>query len=293
MILKVSEEGKIIKEYLLDNGFSTSQIRTLKKTENGIRVNGEPSTVGRLLKRDDILELKTEDKSPTQIEQSKIELEILYEDEDIICINKPKGMQTHPHRNTAPTLANAFMYKYPSLVFRPISRLDKNTSGIVLVAKNRYAANLLAKEISDGNIHKTYIALLDGVPNENEGIIDAPIARKEGSIIERCISENGKRAITEYKVLSSRNGKSLVKACPKTGRTHQLRVHFAHIGCPIHADGIYGTDADDCKGHLLHACELSFIHPIKKERISVSAPLPKEFSELCEKYDLDYSKKNL
>ena len=173
MILTVTDGGKIIKEYLLDSGFSTSQIRTLKKIESGITVNGEPSTVGRLLKAGDILELKTEDDSPTPVEPADIPLDILYEDDDILCVNKPKGLATHPHGQHTKTLANAFVYKYPTLVFRPVSRLDANTSGIVLIAKNRYVSNLLASEISCGSIKKTYIAILDGIPPEKAGQLRA------------------------------------------------------------------------------------------------------------------------
>ena len=169
MKITVTEDGKIIKEYLLDNGFSISQIRTLKKTENGITVNGEPSTVGRLLKNGDILELNTEDACPTPVEPADIPLDILYEDDDILCVNKPKGLATHPHGQHTKTLANAFVHKYPTLVFRPVSRLDANTSGIVLIAKNRYVSNLLASEISCGSIKKTYIAILDGIPPEKAG----------------------------------------------------------------------------------------------------------------------------
>lgn len=286
MILTVTDGGKIIKEYLLDSGFSTSQIRTLKKIESGITVNGEPSTVGRLLKNGDILELKTEDASPTPVEPADIPLDILYEDDDILCVNKPKGLATHPHGQHTKTLANAFVYKYPSLVFRPVSRLDANTSGIVLVAKNRYASNLLASEISCGSIKKTYIAILDGIPPEKAGTINAPIARKAGSTIEREVSENGKEAITDYSVLAVGGGHALVEAHPRTGRTHQLRVHFAHIGCPIHGDGIYGRDADDCTGQCLHAERLSFTHPTTKKRIEVFAPPPQEFAALCEKYGM-------
>lgn len=286
MILTVTDGGKIIKEYLLDSGFSTSQIRTLKKIESGITVNGEPSTVGRLLKNGDILELKTEDASPTPVEPADIPLDILYEDDDILCVNKPKGLATHPHGQHTKTLANAFVFRYPTLVFRPVSRLDANTSGIVLVAKNRYASNLLASEISCGSIKKTYIAILDGIPTEKTGTINAPIARKAGSTIEREVSENGKEAITDYSVLAVGGGHALVEAHPQTGRTHQLRVHFAHIGCPIHGDGIYGRDADDCTGQCLHAERLSFTHPTTKKRIEVFAPPPQEFAALCEKYGL-------
>ena len=284
MILTVTDGGKIIKEYLLDSGFSTSQIRTLKKIESGITVNGEPSTVGRLLKAGDILELKTEDDSPTPVEPADIPLDILYEDDDILCVNKPKGLATHPHGQHTKTLANAFVFRYPTLVFRPVSRLDANTSGIVLIAKNRYVSNLLASEISCGSIKKTYIAILDDIPPEKAGTINAPIARKAGSTIEREVSENGKEAITDYSVLAIGDGHALVEAHPRTGRTHQLRVHFAHIGCPIHGDGIYGSDADDCKGHVLHAERLSFTHPTTKKRIEVFAPPPQEFAALCEKY---------
>lgn len=286
MILTVTDGGKIIKEYLLDSGFSTSQIRTLKKIESGITVNGEPSTVGRLLKAGDILELKTEDDSPTPVEPADIPLDILYEDDDILCVNKPKGLATHPHGQHTKTLANAFVFRYPTLVFRPVSRLDANTSGIVLIAKNRYVSNLLASEISCGSIKKTYIAILDGIPTEKTGTINAPIARKAGSTIEREVSENGKEAITDYSVLAVGGGHALVETHPQTGRTHQLRVHFSHIGCPIHGDGIYGRDADDCTGQCLHAERLSFTHPTTKKRIEVFAPPPQEFAALCEKYGL-------
>lgn len=289
MKITVTEDGKIIKEYLLDNGFSTSQIRTLKKTENGITVNGEPSTVGRLLKKGDVLKLKTEDTCPTPVEPADIPLDILYEDDDILCVNKPKGLATHPHGQHTKTLANAFVFKYPTLVFRPISRLDANTSGIVLIAKNRYVSNLLASEISCGSIKKTYIAILDGIPPEKAGTINAPIARKTGSTIEREVSENGKEAITDYSVLAVGGGHALVEAHPQTGRTHQLRVHFSHIGYPIHGDGIYGADADDCRGQTLHASALSFIRPTTGERITVTAPPPQEFIDLCGKYGLKYN----
>lgn len=288
MKMTVSEDGKIIKEYLLETGFSTSQIRTLKKLENGIAVNGEPSTVGRLLKKGDILELKTEDEAPTGIEPENLPLDILFEDEYLLCLNKPKGMMTHPaHGHLTNTLANAFVFKYPTLVFRPISRLDTNTSGIVLVAKNRYISNLLASEISCGDIKKTYLAILDGIPKEKTFTVDAPIAKKADSIFEQEISDLGKTAITDISVLAVGNGKALVAASPRTGRTHQLRVHFSHIGCPIHGDGIYGKDADDCTGQCLHAAHLSFTHPITNRRTDISAPLPPYFRSLCGKYDLN------
>ena len=149
-------------------------------------------------------------------------------------------------------------------------------------------SNLLASEISCGSIKKTYIAILDGIPPEKAGTINAPIARKTGSTIEREVSENGKEAITDYSVLAVGGGHALVEAHPRTGRTHQLRVHFSHIGCPIHGDGIYGADADDCKGHVLHARQLSFIHPRTNERITVTAPPPQDFVDLCGKYGLKH-----
>ena len=148
-------------------------------------------------------------------------------------------------------------------------------------------SNLLASEISCGSIKKTYIAILDGIPPEKAGTINAPIARKTGSTIEREVSENGKEAITDYSVLAVGGGHALVEAHPQTGRTHQLRVHFSYIGCPIHGDGIYGADADDCRGQTLHASALSFIHPRTNERITVTAPPPPYFRTLCEKYVLN------
>lgn len=253
MQIKISSEydNKTIKDFLKSNDYSSNLIKHLKSMSDGIMLNGSHATVRRVLKENDILSLKTEDtESNPLIVPTQMPIEILYEDDDILAVNKPHGIPTHPsHGHFEDTLANglAFLFeqRHTHMIFRAINRLDRGTSGVVLTAKNSLAADKLSKLMKSGKIRKKYIAVVNGMPPEKFGIIDNPIRRVSDSVITREVCEVGtldsKPAITEYTLIKSYKYCSLVEARPLTGRTHQIRVHLSYLGCPIAGDWLYGT----------------------------------------------------
>jgi 23S rRNA pseudouridine1911/1915/1917 synthase len=222
------------------------------------------------------------------IEPVDIPIEILYEDDEVVAVNKGAAMPTHPsHNHHNDTLANALAWRYKQMgipfVFRAVNRLDADTSGIVLVARNRMAAFKMSNELSSGNISKRYIAVLDGVLEHREGSITAPIRRKSDSIILRecCREGEGDYARTDYTLLCENGTFCAVEARPITGRTHQIRVHFAHIGLPLVGDYLYGKEGQcGMKRHALHAYKLSFNRPSDGKRIELTADMPEDIKTL-------------
>ena len=292
VIYKISaeENGKTVKDILRYGvGLSLAFTKQLKFLDNGIMLNGERVTVRKIVHEGDLLFLAAEDVQKEGIlTPTPLPLDIVYEDEYIVLPNKSADMPTHPsHNHRGDTLADALAYKYQEeglpFVFRAISRLDRNTSGILLIAKDRISASRLSQAMKDGNITKKYIAILNGELDADEGTIDTYIKREAESIIFRKVcgfDEGGDRAITKYTVLARKNGYSLVLASPITGRTHQLRVHFAHIGAPILGDDMYGEASPLINRHALHAMSLSFEHPRTQEKITVCAPPCEDMSKL-------------
>lgn len=211
-----------------------------------------------------------------------------YEDDYLLILNKPAGMLVHPTvKEDGYTLYNYveryFNYKYdesdrPGL--HPVLRLDRNTSGLVIFAKQPFVQTALSKPDA---VKKEYLALVQGKLPQKEGSLDFPIARKPGSIIERCVSPDGKTCRTDYKVLKEFNlaNESLVEVRLHTGRTHQIRVHFSHIGCPLWHDNLYGTPGPQMR-HGLHAFKISFIHPVTKKKLEISCDLPKDLKKAME-----------
>ncbi len=281
----ITRKDKTVKEIVFGElGLSRGQVVSLKNND-GIRVNGCHVTVRYRLSEGDILELKLEDVEDninTRIPPVDIPIQILYEDDDVICINKPSGMPTHPsHNHHTDTLANALVYYYSQkgipFVFRAVNRLDRETSGVVLVAKNRAASAKLSKSLQDNKFEKVYNAVVCGTPREEQGRIIAYISRKEGSIIFRKASDTGtasEYAETYYEIIERYGDHSLLKVKPITGRTHQIRVHMQYIGNPIFGDGLYGVES--CEGLMLHASSLSFPLP-SGEMLTVNAPIPDRF----------------
>lgn len=277
--------GRTVKEYLFsDLGLSRAQVCSLKN-RCGIRVNSSSVTVRYLLMEGDILELDLEDREEdknTAIEGVYHELDILYEDDDVICVNKLSGMATHPsHNHHGDTLANALVYYFSKkdipFVFRAVNRLDRETSGVVLVAKNRQAAYKLSDSLQKGMFKKEYYALVCGIPENEKGEIEKYIVRREDSIIFRRTADTGKEseyAKTVYEITEVYSSHALLRVSPITGRTHQIRVHLSSIGHPIYGDGLYGEE--DEKGLMLHASSLEFPLPSGKV-IKVCAPLPERF----------------
>lgn len=271
--------GRRIK-YLLRNhmGLSAALVKRLKNTSGGILLDGESVYVDRQVTRGQVLELNIVDTASDNIEPKDIPLDIIYEDEDIIVLNKPRAMPTHPSQNHHDdTLANGVMYYFREcdFTFRVITRLDRDTSGVVLVAKNPLSAQILSDDIKNKKILKEYIAVVNGVPNPSEGTVCAPIKRAEGSAILRCVARDGKEAVSEYTLERTSGDISLVRLRPLTGRTHQLRVHMSHIGTPIYGDDLYGAPQVG-EATRLHCASVSFEHPVTKIPLTLTAPVPED-----------------
>ncbi len=256
-------------------GFSDRLITGLKKGNN-ILLNGKKEYVVKIVEKGDILTIILPENPSENIIPEDIPLEILYEDDDILAVNKPYDMPTHPsHGHFTGTLANAVMHYFRNIpfTFRAVTRLDRDTSGVVIIAKNAPSHNTLSKFLASGEFQKEYLALTCGIPQEKEGIIDAPIAREMHGAIKRCINPLGKKAVTYYKVIEEKDDYALVSLLPKTGRTHQLRLHLAHIGTPIYADFLYGKEVPDERTRL-HCKRVTFPHPFTNEIIEITAPCP-------------------
>ncbi|MBQ8440470.1 MAG: RluA family pseudouridine synthase [Clostridia bacterium] len=299
IVIDGTQSGKCLRQYLkVDLRFSIKMMKYLKYRPDGILVNGERRTVRYILQSGDILELATEDsESSPKLRAVDLPLEILYEDDDLVVPLKPANMPTHPsHDHYDDTVANALAYRYEKsqtpFVFRPINRLDRNTSGLLLIARHKAAAGILTKSMQEGRIQKTYLAILDGEMTQREGRIDACLHRTAKSIIVREVcspdTPDADPSLTLYRVLAVGNGHSLVEATPVTGRTHQLRVHFSHLGFPITGDDLYGTPSDAIDRHALHARNLNFPLPSTDESITLSAPLTRDFAALLKRYFPDH-----
>ena len=274
------EEGMKIGDFLRKKGCSRHVIVHLKKTENGILLNKEWAYVGQVLKANDQLEIRIlEEASSEQIVPRQLPLDIIYEDEDLLVINKPADMPIHPSINNYDnTLANALMWYYQekkeAFVYRCINRLDRDTTGLLIVAKNMLSGGILSDMSKRREIHREYLAIAEGKVPE-EGVIDAPIARKEESVIERCVDfEKGDPAVTHYWRMDYRNGYSLVRLKLETGRTHQIRVHMKYLGHPLTGDYLYNPDYRILNHQALHSWKLEFRHPITGEQMHFAAEPP-------------------
>ncbi len=273
-----SKIKSILKQKL---GISAAVLTKLKQTPEGILLNGKSVFATQTVNKGDVITITLSDESSPNIVPSHIPLDIIYEDEDILAVNKPRNMPCHPSQNHHDdTLANGVMhyYKEKDFTFRVITRLDKDTSGIVLIAKNKISASILSDHMLNGKIYKEYVALCHDAPKDTKGTIDAPIARKEGSTIMRVVDPSGKRAVTEYEVIKSIENCSLIRINPMTGRTHQIRVHLSHIGCPIYGDDMYGSPI---KNELtrLHCRQIRFNHPMTRKELTIEAPIPEDMKK--------------
>lgn len=283
-IISKQNENISIKEFLKKENISSNLLKRLKKIPNGIQVNGKHENVNYILKENDVLLLASNDFYDDEnkyLEPLNIPLEIIYEDENLTVINKPSNMPTHESlNNRGNTLANALRYRYldKPYVFRATNRLDKDTSGVVITANNQYYASLLSGKIKKGEIRKEYIAVIKG-RLEGEGIIDAPIDRIEKSIIKRVVRQDGEVAITKYKSIASTDEISVVSLMPVTGRTHQIRVHLAHIGHPIIGDELYGESSEYINRQALHCLKMDV-----KDIGCFFAPLPSDIRALIRNY---------
>ena len=279
-------DGSCLLSFLKDKKYSSQVITHLKRTENGIMLNGIWGRVRDLLHTGDTLEISiVETTGSENIVPSALPLDIVYEDDDFMVINKPANMPIHPSQgNYDNTLANAIAYHYAQkgipFTYRCINRLDRDTTGLLILAKHMYSASLLSDMVQNRDIHREYLAIATGIV-PSEGIIEAPIGRVDGSTIERQIDmENGDYACTHYKRLLYNKGYSLVSLKLATGRTHQIRVHMKHIGHPLPGDFLYNPDYSVIHRQALHSYRLQFSHPITNKKMEFIAPLPEDMNSI-------------
>ncbi|MBQ2877047.1 MAG: RluA family pseudouridine synthase [Clostridia bacterium] len=265
--------GRSVKDFLLRGGISVTLLKKIKY--GGIMLNGAEVTVRAILKEGDVLKITAPKERSEGIPPMDIPLRIAYEDEYFLAVDKPRNMPTHPSKgNSLPTLANAVMgYFGGDFVFRSVNRLDRDTSGLVIIAKDQMSAGALSESMKRGEFRKYYECIVEGIPSPTEGVIDAPIMRESEGSIKRIVHEDGKRAVTEYKTISTEGGRAKLRIRLHTGRTHQIRVHMAHIGHPLVGDFLYGVDGDD---FYLRCVEIDLPHPKSGEMICIKAEV------LCE-----------
>ncbi len=271
----VADESCTVEELLLKKGVSKRLMKKLKALPDGITKDGEQiRTVDTVFTGESVLISLKDEK--TLVPNPDLSVKVLYEDDDIVVFDKPYNMPVHPsilHRTDS--LGNFFANGYPGISFRPLNRLDKDTTGACAVAKNAYSANLISK-----SLNKVYIAAVCGYIT-GAGKINLPIARLDGSIIKRTVSDSGQSAVTNYETIShSRDNRyTLLRITLETGRTHQIRVHFSALGFPLAGDDMYGGDLTDINRQALHCSEISFISAIGEE-INVKSPIPSDIDSL-------------
>ena len=277
IVLQVSKQAKLEDFLIKDAGVSKRLISRLKRTENGITRNGSLIRTIDTVNTGDIVILQFQD---TKILEPNFRLcvPIAFENENLVVFDKPVGTPVHPSiKHQGDTLGNFFAAKYPDITFRPVNRLDRDTSGLCIIAKNAFAAAAL-----QNSVKKVYYAVVTGYI-DGEGIIDVPIAREKDSIIKRTVRQDGQRAVTHYKAIKSGKKYSLIEIKLETGRTHQIRVHFAYIGHPLAGDDLYGGSTEDICCQALHCGLLCFREPLTGKEITVTSPLRDDIQKLIEK----------
>ena len=294
MFLEYVVDNKYInlKEILkLEFGMSERLILKLK-TNKRIYINNDISNINTKINLNDKIRIDFDfNEDNSNIIPKKMDLDIIYEDDYYIVLNKPAGIPVHPSKLYYDnSLSNGLKHYYDNIglkkKIRPVNRLDKDTSGIVIFAKNAYIQECLIKQMKCKKFIKKYIAICEGKFKNKNGTINLPIARKDNSIIERCINQSGDTAITHYNVLKTTNDLSVLECILETGRTHQIRVHLSSIGHPIISDTLYGNKSTLIGRQALHAYKVNFIHPIFKRDVIYSLSLPDDFKKICNKLSI-------
>lgn len=275
-----------IKEVLKAHFQISDKLLTKLKKNKKIYLNDKSVYVTEPIKLNDKIEVYIDfEETSDNIVPIKMDLSIIYEDDSILVIDKPAGIPVHPSQNHyTNSLSNGVKFYFNEInlnkKIRPVNRLDKDTTGLVIFAKNEYIQETLVRQMKSNIFKKEYIAILEGNLDIEKGIIDAPISRKPGSIMEREISETGEIAISHFELIKNSKEYCIVKYTLETGRTHQLRVHSKHIGHPILGDTLYGKSSPLITRQALHAYKISFIHPLTKENLTLEASIPKDIKEL-------------
>ena len=291
-IVSSEEKGKRLDSYIASICNDITRTSAERMIKNGeILVNDKTQKAAYKINEGDIITIQKSEPKEIEIKAQDIPIEIIYEDNDIIVVNKPKGMVVHPaNGNPDGTLVNAIMAKCKNSLsgiggeIRPgiVHRIDKDTSGLLIIAKNDTAHVNMSEQIKNHEVKKTYIALVRGVIKENEATIDMPIGRSTSDRKKMAVNRNGKNAVTHIKVIKRYEKYTLVEVNIETGRTHQIRVHLSHIGYPIIGDYTYSNGKNEfgVEGQCLHAKSLEFMHPITGKEMKLEAPLPQYFQEI-------------
>ena len=295
--VKKEETGKRLDSYIASKKEDITRTAAQRMIEEGnILVNNKNQKVSYKVFEDDLIQIKPEEVKEIEIKPQEIPIEIIYEDKDIIVVNKPKGMVVHPaNGNPDGTLVNAIMAICKDSLsgiggeLRPgiVHRLDKDTSGLLIIAKNDKAHVNMSEQIKNHQVKKTYIALVRGVVKENEATINMPIGRSTSDRKKMAVNKNGKEAITHIKMLKRYDKYTLLEVNIETGRTHQIRVHLSYIGYPIIGDYTYSNGKNEfgVVGQCLHAKGLEFKHPITNKEMKLEASLPEYFEEIINELD--------
>lgn len=280
-MVESADDNRSLKELLFARlQFSHSLVVKLKQ-QHKITVNGIPVYTNHRVRSGDLIAVDLDLDEQSDIMPEAAPLQIIYEDEDLLVIDKLAGMPVHPSkRRQAGTLANAVIYYWQQsgrdALFRPINRLDKDTSGLVLIGKNQFAHQAIFRQQRSHAVERRYLALVEGVVVPEQGRIEAAIARQEDRSRKRMVSLSGQAAATGYQVLERYPRQTLLRLSPETGRTHQIRVHLSFAGHPICGDDLYGRPSELIQRQALHASELAFIHPRTRSAITLTAPLPED-----------------
>ena len=296
-IVKNESQGKRLDKYVTEQNTEITRTAVQRLIdEKNILVNGKEQKASYKVNENDVVEVEIPEPKKIEIKAENIPIEVIYEDSDIVVVNKPKGMVVHPgNGNLDGTLVNAIMAKCGDSLsgiggeIRPgiVHRIDKDTSGLLIVAKNDKAHVNLSEQIKAHKVKKTYIALVRGVVRENEATIDMPIGRSKTDRKKMAVCKDGKNAVTHIKVLKRWEHYTLLQVNIETGRTHQIRVHLSYIGYPIIGDYTYSNGKNEfgVVGQCLHAQKLEFKHPTTNKIMELEAPLPEYFQEIIQKLD--------
>ena len=285
--ITAEEDGSTVRHILKAKlHFSSHAISRLTRAENGILVNGNHTRTTFVLHTGDVLRVETGDHRPPKVRPTPGDwpLPVVWEDGHLLVVDKPAGMTAHASNflPDTPTVAGALAWQRGTdFVFHSVNRLDKGTTGLMVVAKSGYVHDLLRRSLHTGRFRREYRAICVGCPEPESGTIDAPIGQDESSAIARMVRPDGQQAVSHYEVLAKGGSLCLVKLLPETGRTHQLRVHMASIGCPLAGDWLYGTeDPDLITRPALHSYALTLTHPVTGEVLRLTAPLPEDMVRL-------------
>lgn len=282
-IIDEDSAGLRVEQFLRRKRYSGQNLSEIKRMPKSILVNGVHYYMRQELSTGDHLQVRIcETKNSEKIPPTNLPLDIIYEDEDLLVLNKPAGMPIHPSLNNyTNSIANALAYYFQSqgkpFIFRCCNRLDRDTSGLTIVSKHLVSGSILSDMTKYREVHREYLAIARGSVTPSEGTIQAPLGRKEGTIIERTVNwEHGEDAVTHYKVVKEANGHSLVSLRLETGRTHQIRIHMKYLGYPLIGDYLYNPDMEYMTRQALHSHHMEFTHPITGEHMSFTAPLPED-----------------